>query len=576
MHGRVKVRTTAEQAAAKAAERAAKAKAYSTLLAGIMAKRAAGDRDAKALELTASLLTRNPDFATVWNYRRVVLQHNLDTMAPDEKRVCANAEMRLLEECLTQNPKSYCVWHQRRWIVARHPDLPWPAELDLCTKFLKMDERNFHCWDYRRHVCSQCADDKGAPDKELQYAMDLIETNFSNYSAWHYRSSLLPVVHPADEACATSVGVAEDVIRNDLEMVQNAFYIDSGDQSAWFYHRWLLGRDENPPVVCAWSAEPCAQNHVRVCLSFSHAVQLDPKLVDVCGENNKPWTPVHGKPTKPCAVWTLSVPASSVPEPMDITLKAAAGTSCGGSSSLPWSHQLPAPDGFVAGVESHAWSAITRWRVVFRDMLEVEAERCKELLEIVDTPRDRKWPLLATAHILFALDPDGNLDQVHDIVDSLKEVDPMRRCFYDDTQTGFAWIRHVRTLDPAASTTFVAGPGNLTSLQHSQLFAPLRSVDLTKNRLQSIAGVSLMHNLTHLLLDDNLIKDIEADELHTLPSLKVVSLRRNKLHSLHALRGLVALPSAEALYLEGNEVTSIALFAAFATQHLPYLSADEQ
>lgn len=156
---------------------------------------------------------------------------------------------------------------------------------------LNADERNFHAWTYRRFLAAL----QGlTPDAELTYSKTKIDQNFSNYSAWHYRTSLLPKVYDpnrdedsasltvllsqlahistavqaegedtaATHCEATTAAVTAstsaavqgkfaapsdpshiplEVLDEEFELVRQAFFTEPNDQSGWFYHRWLLG-----------------------------------------------------------------------------------------------------------------------------------------------------------------------------------------------------------------------------------------------------------------------------------------------------------------------------------------------
>jgi geranylgeranyl transferase type-2 subunit alpha len=85
---------------------------------------------------------------------------------------------------------------------------------------------------------------------EFGFTTKKIEENFSNYSAWHQRSKLLPELYPDTETFKKAlndgiyiiiIGSADD--RSEFELLQNAFYTEPSDQSIWFYHLWLLEKD---------------------------------------------------------------------------------------------------------------------------------------------------------------------------------------------------------------------------------------------------------------------------------------------------------------------------------------------
>jgi len=247
MHG-VK-RFTREKRAAMRKENEERAAAYRARSTAAMERRAAKTYDAASLEVVSKVVLENPDFATLWNFRREIIQHLHPVEDVEARKAACVAEFTLTQECLGVNPKSYPVWYHREWVLQWGKCAwQWPVELKLTAKLLALDDRNFHCWTYRRNVVRIAG---VAADAELGFTTSKIESNFSNYSAWHYRSKLLPAIH-SGEAAASALAA---VLREELELVRNAFFTAPEDSSAWFYHRWLIA--QLTPGASA-AAEPAA------------------------------------------------------------------------------------------------------------------------------------------------------------------------------------------------------------------------------------------------------------------------------------------------------------------------------
>ncbi len=176
------------------------------------------DAATAAFDITSRLLTLNPEYYTVWNHRRRLLQVRLSSSSPEEIPSTLRADLAFILPVLIKFPKCYWIWNHRQWLLQqtteRLPPLEargfWEAELGLVGKMLARDSRNFHGWGYRRKVVAALEStalnppghiaDGSDPAKattsmaqeEFDYTTRMIRTNLSNFSAWHSRSKLIP------------------------------------------------------------------------------------------------------------------------------------------------------------------------------------------------------------------------------------------------------------------------------------------------------------------------------------------------------------------------------------------------
>eukprot|EP00298_Acanthocystis_sp_HF-20_P019106 c22368_g1_i1.p1 GENE.c22368_g1_i1~~c22368_g1_i1.p1 ORF type:complete len:340 (-),score=113.75 c22368_g1_i1:28-1026(-) len=198
-------------------------------------------RDAKtytpeALELSTHFLNANSESYTIWNYRRELLLSIFEGKSDEEKSEIIKKELAFTESCIPNHPKSYWLWHHRRWLLS-HTKID-QNELELCGKMLSVDPRNFHCWRHRQWVSQEAGE---RYDQKLEFINAKINENFSNYSAWHYRSSILRSLEnkiPSEDI--KSFENTFEKLTAEFELVKQAFYTEPEDQSSWLYHRWLV------------------------------------------------------------------------------------------------------------------------------------------------------------------------------------------------------------------------------------------------------------------------------------------------------------------------------------------------
>ncbi|KAG5940457.1 hypothetical protein E4U59_002442 [Claviceps monticola] len=249
--------------------------------------------DRTTFHLSSKLLRINPENYTIWNVRRYCLSsfilssvnrsakleqfvnHELpSSQAAGQQRDVTRetegsssiqttatgnstrgdeeiirSELKFTIPLLMEFPKCYWLWKYRSWILMQAVErlsavvsrTVWEEELGLVGMMLHRDRRNFHAWDYRRHVVAQLEASKlggtSMTEAEFAFTTDMIKWDLSNFSAWHTRSQLIPRLLDERDADA---GARKAFLEQELATVHEALNVGPEDQSLWYYHRYLI------------------------------------------------------------------------------------------------------------------------------------------------------------------------------------------------------------------------------------------------------------------------------------------------------------------------------------------------
>jgi len=159
-------------------------------------------------------------------------------------------------------------------------------EINNCNYFLEKDDRNFHVWNHRLTIFSIIReyfpnDFKEFLIKELNFTLLMVKKNLSNFSAWHYRSKLIPIYFKIEKKSWSSEE-ALDYFKLDLELITNAVYTDPKDQSPWTYHLWIVN-NLTPIYVESYEIKNAEK---KIKIKFSEVFKWKEMIKLQCGGGN--------------------------------------------------------------------------------------------------------------------------------------------------------------------------------------------------------------------------------------------------------------------------------------------------
>ena len=380
------------------------------------------------------------------------------------------------------------------------------------------------------------------PMQELEYSLKKIEANLSNYSAWHYRSNLLPLCFPADKALPgvsadSSCSVLEERLLAEFDLVTSAIFTDPGDQSSWFYQQWLLGRARKEERLLYFIHFP--SNHMLL-LVFNQPVTRELlKEVQVVKSEavlELDWTARGAPPDWPCCVWSAVLSCLDTATQLECRFRKSL------ISLTPPSVCEPAADLEAIGPADSLTAAKSS----------VLDSHCDSVCELLRLEPDNKWCQLTVLQLRWAIDPESHAAEITAHFSALEKQDPYRRAFYQDLRSKFLLEAGIpRFLKKRDFSIFNLRGMGLTRLYHTHFFSAVSRVDLSNNRLTDMNGLAFLVTCRELYLDGNLLTEVEEDIL-CLIQLRLLSLKDNLIEREGSLLLLQQLSAMEQLNIAGN------------------------
>ena len=261
----------------------------------ILKIRAQNKYDQKSMEFLLKSSVLMPDYPTLWSIRKILMEQYLPTLNDDEAMEYLQKEIKSILPIMMKNPKSYLLWYHRVWSLVKCIEIEIKkgvpleksvliGEIGLCNKFFLKDDRNFHCWNYRVKILSlisiyfQNTFQKFVED-ELKFTIEKITMNFSNFSAWLYRSKLIPIYF-LQHNIKWNTKEALDFFKDDLDLIKKAIYTDPKDQSPWNYLSWII-TNFSPMYI---KNIILGENNLLT-IQYSNVFKID-SLLEIIGEAN--------------------------------------------------------------------------------------------------------------------------------------------------------------------------------------------------------------------------------------------------------------------------------------------------